>query len=115
MACSTPSCASACSNRVAWARGVHSRRGRVAVAVAGSVDDDHPEPLGEAVHEAVDREVLDQGAVAVDQHQGLALAALDVVQAHAVHVEKATDGRVFALGVSRHLGRVKSSSAQSSR
>src|SRR4051794_25668568 len=69
--------------QVAWSR---------AVTVPGTLDHDDAVTLRKPIHEAVDREVLDQGAVAVDEDQGLTRPPLDVVQTHAVHVEKATDG-----------------------
>src|SRR5215204_4861315 len=83
-----------------------------AVAVARSLDDDHPVPFRQPVHQAADREILDQGAIPVNEHEGLTLATLEVVQAHAIDVEKATDGRVSALGVARLLDRIQRSSAQ---
>src|SRR3954464_6395735 len=43
----------------------------LAVAVTGSLDDNDPVALGQAIHESVYGEVLDQGAVAANEHQGL--------------------------------------------
>ena len=57
------------------------------------------EIVGEAIDEAAHGEILDHRSVAVNEHHGLTLAALDVVQAHAIHVEEAPDRRVLALGV----------------
>ena len=96
---------------MAWARGVHRCAWSLAVAVAGPLNHDHAVALGQPIHEAADREILDQGAVAVNEHQGLTGPLLDVVQAHPVHVQKAPDRRVFALSVSRLLGRIERSSA----
>ena len=96
-------------------RGMRSGRPQparaLAVAVAGPLDDNHAVALGEPVHQAVHGEVLDQSAVAVNEGQGLAGPFLNVVQAHPVHVQKAPDRRVFALSVSRLLGRIERSSA----
>jgi len=66
----------------------------------------------QAVHEAADREVLDQAAVAVEEHHGLALALLEVVQAHAVHLEEVADGRRLTLGSPRLHDRIDGSRNQ---
>src|SRR5215203_2526332 len=63
----------------------------VAVTVTRSLDHNNPIPFREPVHETVHGEVLDQGAVAVNEGQRLALTALHVVQAHAIHVQEAAD------------------------
>src|SRR5215207_7129492 len=86
-----------------------------AVAVTRSLNHDHPVAFREPVHEAVRREVLDQGAVAVNERQRLTGPLLDVVQAHPVHFEKTTDGRVLAFGISRHFGRIQGRSTQGCR
>src|SRR5690348_2706216 len=84
----------------------------LAVAVARSLDHDHPVAFREPIYETIDREVLDQRAIVVNERQGLATAMLDVVEAHAVHLEKATDGRVLALRLARLLGRIERRRAQ---
>src|SRR3954454_20453107 len=47
-----------------------------------------------------------------DEHQGLTCPPLDVVQANPVHVQKAANRRMLALGVSRRLGRIGGGRAQ---
>src|SRR4051795_8497400 len=73
----------------------------LAVAVAGPLDHDDAVAFGQAVHEAGDRKILDQGAVTVDEHKRLAVPALDIVQAHPIHVEEAADRRVLTLSLPR--------------
>src|SRR3954468_5063383 len=86
-----------------------------AVAVAGSIEDDNAIPLREAVHEAVHGKVLDQGTVAMDEHQRLTCPTLEVVQANAIHIEEAADRWVITLGVPRLLDRIQGGCAQGCR
>jgi hypothetical protein len=52
----------------------------------------------QAVHKPTDGKILDHGAVAVEQHDRLALAALDVVQTYAINIEEPAHRRGLALG-----------------
>src|SRR5687767_8263298 len=70
-----------------------------AVAVARAVDHDDAEALREPIDETAHGEILDHRSIAVNEHQGLTLAALNVVQAHAIYVEEAPDRRVLSLRV----------------
>ena len=79
-------------NPVARARGV---------AVAGPVEGDHPVLGGGHVEQAARLEVLDHAAVAVQQHEGFAAPAFDVVQAHAVDLDEPTAGGIVPLGLGR--------------
>jgi hypothetical protein len=53
---------------------------------------------GKPLHEAARHHVVGEGAVAVEKHHGLAFAALDVMEAHPVHMDEAPARRVPALG-----------------
>src|SRR5919202_1705460 len=68
-----------------------------AVAVARPLNDNHPVAFRQAIYETVDGEVLDQGAIAMDEHQRLARPTLDVVQAHTIYAEEAADREVLVL------------------
>src|SRR5829696_7497773 len=50
-----------------------------AVAITRSLDDDYPITFRKPIHQAVDREILDQRAVAMNENQGLTPTTLDVV------------------------------------
>ena len=58
------------------------------------------------IDEAADGEILDKGAVAVDEDHRVALPLFDVVEAHGIHVEEASDGRGLALRGTRLDDRV---------
>ena len=79
-----------------------------AVAITRSLDDDYPITFLKPIHQAVDREILDQRPVAMNENQGLTPTTLDVMQPHAVNIEKSPDRRVLAFCFSRLLGRVDS-------
>src|SRR5215212_5402922 len=84
-----------------------------AVAIAGTVDHDDTEAFREPVDEAAHGEILDHCAVAMNEHQGLTLTALDVVQTHTIHGKKAPDWRVLALRVPYFLDVPEGSSRES--
>ena len=54
--------------------------GSLAVAISGPVENDYPILPGGLVEEAARLEILNHAAVAVQQNERLALAALDIVQ-----------------------------------
>ncbi len=63
-----------------------------AVAVTWPVDDNDAVVLREPAHEAVDHEVFDHCAIAVDENNSLTLPALQVMQADPVHGQELADG-----------------------
>jgi hypothetical protein len=85
-----------------------------AVAEAGSVKHDDPVASVQAVHETADREILDEGAIAVDQHHGVAVSLLDVVEAHAVYVDETSNGRGLTFCGTRLRDRIEGGCGQGS-
>ena len=67
------------------------------VAVAGTVDGDHAIGPRQTFDQAAEQVILDHGAVAVQQHHGLARAALHVMNSDPVHLDQATDRRMGVL------------------
>src|SRR5215207_3143037 len=67
-----------------------------AVAVARAVEGDDPVALGGAVQDTAGAPILDQGHETMQQDQGLALAALDIVQVDAINIEEAAEWRVLS-------------------
>ena len=83
-----------------------------AIAISRPLDDDHAVVLREPIHQIVYCEVLNKGAIAMDEHQGLTLPALDIMKAHPIHAQEATYRWVFPLGVTGLLDRIESRRAQ---
>jgi hypothetical protein len=78
-------------------RGPHPAARALAMAEARAVDDDDPVPFQQPLGQAAGVVVLAADRVAVDQQNGLALAAVGVVQADAIHRDEAALGRMPAL------------------
>ena len=72
--------------------------GTLAVAIAGTVKDDDTIFLGGDVDEAARLEILDHAAIAVKQHERIALSTLHVMEPHPIHVEESPGRAVPALG-----------------
>ena len=70
----------------------------LAVAIAGSVDGDDAISACEAIDEAADDPVVHHRAVAVEEHEGRALAGDMDVHADAVDIDDAAGRRVAPLG-----------------
>jgi len=68
------------------------------VAEAGSVKGDDAIFLRKLIQEAADHEILSHGPVSVDQNHGTALPSRDIVDPHAVHLDKAA-GRPWSAGL----------------
>ena len=66
----------------------------IRMAEAGPVDGDDPVAFRKPIDEAADHEVLGHGPVAMDQDYGTAFAPGDVVDPHAIHLDKAARGRL---------------------
>ena len=62
------------------------------------VEDDNPMFLGGLVEQPTQLEILDHTAVAVQQNERLAFAALDIVQLDAIDLEELPFWRIKALG-----------------
>src|SRR5665213_1220719 len=70
--------------------------------------------LGDEIDEAATFEVLDHAAVAVQKYDGIACAALDIMEPHAVHFEETARRRIVPLGLLFEVP-VKQSSGNQSR
>ena len=79
-------------NPVAGARGV---------AVTGPVEGNYPVLCSGHVEQAARLEVLDHAAVAMQQHEGFAAPAFNVVQTHAVNFYEPTSRGIVPLGLGR--------------
>ena len=64
----------------------------LAVAEAGTIEDDHPVAPQQEFGNSAGVPVVPAHCVAVDQHNGAALAPVAVVQPHAVHVHEGAPG-----------------------
>jgi hypothetical protein len=71
----------------------------VAVAVARSVERDHPVPLGHPVEDAAQHPVVRGNDVAVQKHDGWTLALLEIMQPDAIHLDEPPARRVPLLGL----------------
>src|SRR5690242_15586741 len=79
----------------------------VAVAEARTVEHDDAVSLCQAVDNAADLELLDHRAVAMQQNQRRALAAVEVVEPDAVELDEAAMRRMLALGTAGTMADAK--------
>jgi hypothetical protein len=77
-----------------------SAPGAAAVTIAGAVERDYAVLLGSNVDQTARLEILDHAAVAVQQDERLAAAALYIVQSDAIDVHEPAGRRIIALGLS---------------
>ena len=90
------------SSSACWAA-VHRLPARaLAVAEAGTIENDDPMALRQELSHPAGVPVVPAHRVAVDQHDGAALAPVGVVQPHAVHLQEGASGRVPALRPAGH-------------
>src|SRR5215217_4683086 len=80
----------------------------LAVAETGAVEQNDTVSPGQAIDKAAHLELLDQGAIAVDEDHRVAFADVPVAKPHAVHGDEAADGRMLLLGSPGPRGRVES-------
>jgi hypothetical protein len=88
----------------AWMIGLRLRRPDhrarpLAVAEARPIERDDAVLLRGHIEEAARCEILHHAAIAVQQHERLALSALDIVQTHAVDFDEAAGRRIVAFGL----------------